>query len=290
MANYTLRELEADGLAPTMELLIAAAKTGDVVTYGKVAARLEAKLKKSSMNPRQMGWVVGALMDHLLSVDPNTPLINTLVVRGDSDQPGVGADSYLRHRFKIRGRISPTRRKELVQAALNEVRIFKKWDQLFEASFSRKPERVEATADSLEEDGQGDNPRYGGLPESEEHKLLKEYVLEHPNCLRLKMGAPTGTIERRLLSGDEMDVEFVEGARRIGVEVKSIRSGNADLLRGIYQCVKYRAVMIAQSGFEAGVAECEVVLVSEVALPSELRALAKRLDVPLRVVPVNRVS
>jgi hypothetical protein len=127
------------------------------------------------------------------------------------------------------------------------------------------------------------------LPESREHKFLKNYVLEHPACLRLGLRSPTGTIERRLLSGDEMDVEFVEGVRRIGVEVKSIRSGRADLLRGIYQCVKYRAVMIAQSGFDAESTECEVLLVSEVVMPSELRALAKRLGVPLRIVRVNGV-
>lgn len=268
-----------------MELLISAAKTGDLVTYGNVARRLELKLNKSSVNPRQMGSVAGPLMDHLFSIDPDAPLLNVLVVRGDSDQPGVGADFYLRKRFNIKGRISPQQRKELVQTALNDVWSYNGWDDLFERSFSRPPERLEPAADSLEEDGQGDNPRYGGLPESREHKFLKKYVLAHPACLRLGLRSPTGAIERRLLSGDEMDVEFVEGARRIGVEVKSIRSGRADLLRGIYQCVKYRAVMIAQSGFEF--AECEAILVSEVALPTELRALAKRHGVPLRIVRVN---
>jgi hypothetical protein len=47
--------------------------------------------------------------------------------------------------------------------------------------------------------------------------------------------------------------------------------------------------MIAQSGFDAESTECEVLLVSEVVMPSELRALAKRLGVPLRIVRVNGV-
>jgi hypothetical protein len=142
MAGYTLDELQTDGLAPTMELLISAAKTGDLVTYGNVAERLEVKLNKASVNPRQMGSVAGPLMDHLLSIDPDAPLLNVLVVRGDSDQPGVGADLYLRNRFNIGGRISPKQRKELVQTALNEVWSYKGWDELFERSFSRAPERL----------------------------------------------------------------------------------------------------------------------------------------------------
>ena len=287
MPNYTLEELQSDGLAPAMDLLVAAAKAGDLVTYGRVAKRLEMALGKSPISPRQMGWVAGPLMDHLLRIDPDVPLINVLVVRGDSDQPGAGADSYLKSRYGVKGRLGATKRKELVQAALNEVWIYRNWEELFKRAFGRRPEDLSLETGNFEEDGQGDNPRYGGLPESREHKALKSYVAANPSAVRMKLKDPEATEERRLLSGDSIDVEFVDGARRVAVEVKSIKSGRGDLLRGIYQCVKYRAVMIAQSGFDADDAKCESVLVSEKALPPDLRAIAHRLGVPVRVIRVN---
>ena len=287
MPLYTLDELQTDGLAPAMDLMVAAAKAGDLVTYGRVAARLEQALGKSPISPRQMGWVAGPLMDHLLRIDPDAPLINVLVVRGDSDQPGVGADSYLKDRYGVRGRLSPKRRKELVQAALNDVWTYRAWDRLFKRAFGRLPEELVIETGNLEDDGQGDNPRYGGLPESPEHKALKHYVANNPASINMRLVDPVATEERRLLSGDEVDVEFVDGARRLAVEVKSIKSGRGDLIRGIYQCVKYRAVMIAQSGFDPDDAQCEAVLVSERQLPADLRSIAKRLGIPVRIVRVN---
>ena len=269
-----------------MEMLISAAQAGDLVTYGKLASHLEVALRKRRISPRQMGYVAGPLMDRLLEVDNQAPLINLLVVRSDSDQPGKGANPYLRRRFNLHGRIISGRRREHVQAGLNEVWSYSSWPELFQRAFGRAP-NAEPQDEQFDEDGKADNPKFGGLPESDEHKALKEYVLATPGCLKMKLMRPSGTKEKKLLSGDKMDVEFVCGARRIGVEVKSRRSGWADLRRGIYQCVKYRAVMVAQSGFTAERASCEAVLVTERVLPSDLKALALRLKVPWRIVKVN---
>jgi hypothetical protein len=79
-------------------------------------------------------------------------------------------------------------------------------------------------------------------------------------------------------------VYFEDASHAVLVEVKSIRSSYPDWLRGIYQCVKYRAVMEAQSWNQFGI---RVFLVSEEELPSDLISLAQRLDVSLKVVHVN---
>lgn len=289
MPTYTKAELTTDGLPFAMELLIAAARAGEPVTYQRLADHLAGALGKDGISARHMGpWVAGPLMDFLLEdVDPKAPLINLLVVRADSKKPGDGAEHYLKDRFKPRGQMSQKEQDEFAQTALNQIRTYQDWDGLFERAFGRGPERLETHPNELEEDGQGDNPRYGGLPESEEHKALKLFVLNNPARLRLNLRDPVGTVESRLLSGDEMDVEFVDGPRRIGVEVKSRRSGRADHLRGIYQCVKYRAVMIAQSGFDASEAQCEAVLVTEAPLDRDLQALADRLAVPHRQIRIS---
>ena len=61
--------------------------------------------------------------------------------------------------------------------------------------------------------------------------------------------------------------------RTLAVEVKSRDSNETDLERGIYQCIKYQAVMSAMDIREE---PCIVpVLVTESALPGNLKNLAK---------------
>jgi hypothetical protein len=285
---YTLEELSRDGARPAMELLVAAAAQGDLVSYGRLAEHLEIALGKASINPRHVGHVAGHLMDLLQEIEPDAPLINLLVVRGDNDQPGKGATPYIRGRFAVKGRLSKPQRRRLIVTALNEVRVFARWSELYQRLFG-SPLSVDERGkpSDFDHDGQGDNPWFGGQAESPEHKALKQYVLTHPSALRMRLKDPVGKPERRLLSGDAMDVEFIEGPRRVGVEVKSIRSGRDDLRRGIYQCVKYHAVMVAESGFKASQANCDAVLVTERQLPNDLKALAARLGVRHRVIPVN---
>jgi len=93
--------------------------------------------------------------------------------------------------------------------------------------------------------------------------------------------------EKRLLSGDELDVYVVTKQARIGIEVKSHRSGEADLVRGIYQCVKYQAILEAQFGHLSDAFGVQTLLVTEVALPPAIAEIAKRLGVRAVVERVN---
>lgn len=69
------------------------------------------------------------------------------------------------------------------------------------------------------------------------------------------------------------------------VEVKSIRSSDDDLRRGIYQCVKYREVKRAETyPYEADI---EAILVTERKLPSELQERARQLGIKTKCVAVN---
>ena len=48
--------------------------------------------------------LAGSLMDRLLEVDDELPLINLLVVDNSDHIPGTGADYYLRNRYGPRAR------------------------------------------------------------------------------------------------------------------------------------------------------------------------------------------
>ncbi|MFN3537564.1 MAG: hypothetical protein ACK4Y4_08980, partial [Brevundimonas sp.] len=127
-----------------MELLIAAARAGEMVTYLRVADHLAANLRVGKISPRHIGpWVAGPLIDMLLDeIDPQAPLINLLVVRADNEQPGDGAEHYLQERFKPLGNLSTQEKDSFTQTALNQIWAYTGWDMLFEQAFGRPAERL----------------------------------------------------------------------------------------------------------------------------------------------------
>jgi len=76
-----------------------------------------------------------------------------------------------------------------------------------------------------------------------------------------------------------MDVSF-EGKRRwIGVEVKSKISDEGDIQRGLYQCVKYQAVMNAYLSVEGLQRDAKTILALGGKLPKRLIPVRNTLGV-----------
>jgi hypothetical protein len=123
-----------------------------------------------------------------------------------------------------------------------------------------------------------DAKRFVSKGESEEHRRLKEYVRQHPESVGLPTGM-TGTPERPLPSGDQLDVSFESESQWVAVEVKSRVSSEADVTRGLFQCVKYAAVMNAEQSLAARPRSVRALLGLVGRLPTPLTALAKSLDV-----------
>lgn len=129
-----------------------------------------------------------------------------------------------------------------------------------------------------------------GGGESEAHLALKHYVRDNPELVGARVDWDA-RVEYALRSADELDVMFISDRTWIGVEVKArVSDGNtADYERGIYQVVKYRAVLEAQARIDSpdALPEIHVVLVLERELPTTYRALAAQLGVTVieRVIP-----
>ena len=88
--------------------------------------------------------------------------------------------------------------------------------------------------------------RGGSGGEGENHKKLKEYIYNHPEILDLK-GIKVRKMEHILLSGDRLDIYFeLNNNSKVAVEIKPSTSPDADVLRGIFQCVKYKAILDAE--------------------------------------------
>ena len=81
-------------------------------------------------------------------------------------------------------------------------------------------------------------------------------------------------------SGDKLDVYFeLEDDTRLAVEVKSPISNDADITLGIFQCVKYKAVMNALQTIDTEDYKVEVLLVTSHDLSDIHARLIKELSV-----------
>jgi len=287
MSTYTIEDLCAEGPPIAMAMLLACLRRGEpFVTYGEIRAALEEKLGVDTIFPTQIGHVAGTLMDMILEQDPGAPLINVLITRANGI-PGKGAGRYLAQRYPRQAlrnwdAISSARKRLVVERERRLIQRYGHWKGISQALFGTAALWPAPPPDEADHPGQ---PR-GGEAESAEHKALKSWVAADPTRIGLRQDFGTGDPEVRLQSGDEVDVMFSNEMVFRAVEVKSIRSSYEDLKRGIYQCVKYREVKIAE--MQPYVVDVEAILVTERNLPPELLERARMLGVRCKCVKVNK--
>src|SRR6202035_5666055 len=114
-------------------------------------------------------------------------------------------------------------------------------------------------------------------PESPEHEALKLYIAAHPEVI----GLPKGTkyeIEKTLGSGDRADVCFSIKDKFVIAEIKSEISPEDDIRKGVFQCIKYRAVIRAHQKLKRVIPNGEAVLVVGKKMSAEARQLADHLS------------
>lgn len=114
--------------------------------------------------------------------------------------------------------------------------------------------------------------------EGPDHQRLKEFIAGNPQVISLPAGLQ-GIVEYALPSGDSVDVLFQNGDAWIAVEVKGRQSPEADVARGIFQCIKYRAVVEAYQASQEFPPDARAVLVLEAPLPARLVSLKDLLGV-----------
>lgn len=297
MAKYTVEQLRTDGLPYVMAYLIEAARKHSDIKYGMIASRLEHDLNvKGKIFPTQMGQPVGTLMERIHEHFPKAPLINILAVNQYTGVASEGVDSFLAYFYGenvSRIRRSKALRQQLTSRALAEVYAFGDWDKiakkLFGSGFAALKPQTNPEGTEVDHSTTPGQPR-GGEAESPEHKALKKRVAEDPKLAGVKDGWLEARQEFQLKSGDEVDVCILTAIVVYLVEVKSRRSNDTDFERGIYQCVKYRAVYEAMQVALGSTAPVVPVLVTERVLPPGLRKLAKQLNISVRIAEPEQDS
>lgn len=119
----------------------------------------------------------------------------------------------------------------------------------------------------------------GGAGEGAAHKRLKEAIAEHPELVRLPKSYAPGAVEAPLYSGDRVDVLFSAKDKRVAVEVKPAGAPLGDLVRGVFQCVKYAAVLDAQARVAQTHSDCKAILALGGPLSADLASLCVTLGI-----------
>lgn len=247
-------------------ILVRQAVAGQKISYGDLGEEL-------NLHHRVLRTPLGCIGDTLLELgkqwQEEIPPIQGLVVNQKTGLPGDNVN-FLRHFISQK---PDSRQKEaIVNAVLGEVFSYPKWSAVLEElglSFPEplKPQLVLSAG------------RRGGPAESKAHKRLKDYIANHPRAVELNRSLAPGKTEYRLPSGDIPDVLFQSKRRHIAVEVKSHISDEDDLTRGLFQCVKYRAILRACRSLESETYEADALLAIEGSLPKELIAVKNTLGI-----------
>lgn len=198
------------------------------------------------------------------------PTLNSLCKKSKSMLPAEGFELIEANYNKWKDKA----KRIFVEGLDSKAISYKYWDWVLE-ELNLRPYEVLTTED-LKKIKNPFNP-YGG--EGEEHKKLKEYISEHPEVLGYKNVMLVET-EHILPSGDRLDVyiELSDGTH-VAVEVKPKDAPDNDISRGIFQCIKYAAVMEAMRNLESQDYEVETLLVTTGHLSDMSRKIADELNI-----------
>ena len=284
---------------PLSRWLITAAREKGRLTYGEVQRRLQEHCHFASIGrATRIGLVAGAMQDEILEFDREAPLLNTLLILQDTKRPGRGAHGYLARRFPgeswLRGpdafRANRARWNALCDRAAQEVYEWPDWEQLYGELFGNAYRADPfGVVDLLGADGaEQDGVPQGRGGEGKNHKDLRLWVTCHPALIAPRLADVWSQTEVEILSGDRIDIMYSTEEEVLTIEVKSHDSIWSDLRRGIYQCVKYRAVCEAMERAPGGQGRSvQSLLVTHAELPDDLQNLATLLSVNHRVVSRN---
>lgn len=283
-------------VADILPILIRRAKEGRPIYYSELAEQLEREFGHEPKARKTIyGPPVGAVGEAIerLGRRPEwrgerIPPINTIVVSKSTGYSSTGADEVAHYFFDDNGAGMPGNRQVYLDAAMTAVFHYGKWDQVAAALGVA---RLEPTHGAMEAD-QGDvlplpTVQRGSAPESLEHQSLKLWVRENPEELADFGEFKLGRNEAVLSSGDRLDVLFDNGKHRLAVEVKTSKCSEDELMRGVYQCVKYRAILRAEQLATRQTPNGEAVLVCPRAPGKTTKALIKRLNVNFHRVHVD---
>lgn len=274
-----------------LPILIKHARQGDTLSYTQLSnelaeAGLEPKARKT-LYGKPVGLVGYVLRELGIRWGVRLPPINALVVGQATGLPGSGADEFVHYFFQRQpaANFLMADRKAMMEEAIEAVKNYgDKWLTVAEALDTPILPLDTGTTDSGQALALPPLPS-GYSEESKEHKALKKWVSQHPSFFMQFGHFGPGQTEIQIRSGDRLDVHFENGHQRLAVEVKPSHASPAEFIRGIFQVVKYRAILRAEQQVKSAIPNASAVLVTVKRPDSLAYDLMKRLNVEHVQVP-----
>ena len=237
-----------------LPLVIWCAKNGVTITYGQLDNAVVSRNWGHHVMAVQYGYPAGAIGSALIELEKlwerPIPPLNAIIVNAQTGMPGKGVSYFLERYCSAEKKLyemSASEKKAIIDEVHSDIFSFQEWDRVLEEC-----ELQYETDGILLNDVDADNissPTRGGWssePESQEHKALKKFIAKNPEKVGIYNSIGKAVQEYLFASGDRVDVLFTTENNKIAVEVKSIISNDNDLNRGLFQCVKYQAVLRAE--------------------------------------------
>ena len=272
-----------------LEVLLDSAKVpGTTLTYERLAHVMFERYGEKVMHNKQhyaraLGGAAFAIRGEAKAAGISVPPITVIVV---SKAHGFASDGVNTFVMRLQdGKYDETdpRRQKILAEEQQKV-----WDYgeegwtAIQVMLGQKPVKRKA---SKKGDTTLPPPPRGGKGEGDQHKALKAWVLANPDKF-LEFGLfPEGGNEEYLQSGDSVDAMLWNGAMRLAVEVKPGKSLEQEMIRGIFQCVKYRHTINAEYLVDSKRMPGNSILVSTRPLSPKEQQIATTLDVRYVQVP-----
>ena len=261
-----------------LPMLVRQAQAGQAITY--MGLSLETAIHHRAF-AYPLGTVAEVLRDLGEQGNEPIPALTSIVVNSYTGRPGpgfgwavAGMDGYQN--------MPPWRQTVMADQAREECFHYDKWPAVLAALGLPPVEPAVSPALLAAAAGRGSG-------EGERHRRLKEFVAANPALVGLPRSTPRGTLEYLLPSADAIDVLFVSGDEYVAVEVKAANAGPADILRGLYQCVKYTALLKAELAVKGERPAARAVLALEASLPEALIPARNTLGITVydSIVPIE---
>ncbi|MAQ40680.1 MAG: hypothetical protein CMH15_06445 [Mesonia sp.] len=249
-------------------ILVRQARAGKPIFYSDLAQEI------GMSNARNLNYVLGAVGNWIKELQKKTnkkiPLLNFIVINKSEEIPGSGIEEFSEYsNFQS---LNKGQKRKAVDKVLTDIYLYKDWYWVL-TELNLKP--LETDFDQKIKEPR---PNYGAGGESQQHKDFKNYIADNPKLLGLSSKL-IGITEYELPSMDLIDVVFKNKDEIIGIEVKSYISNSADIQRGLFQCVKYKALLESEQIVNDHIPNSRVILALEKELPNNLIAVKNQLGI-----------
>lgn len=261
-------KLYLDRARKVLPYLVRQAKAGQTIYYSDLAKEVDIP------NPRNLNYVLGSVGNALIALGEETktdiPPIQCVVINKRQELPGEGIGWFISPTDFAK--LNKTQKQKIVAAQLARIYTFQYWDWVLE-ELNLKPLKTNLKDELDKAKG------YKGGGESEQHRKFKEFIAKNPALLGLNDNVGKGQTEYALPSADTVDILFKNNEQKIGVEVKSSISDTADILRGLFQCVKYKHLIEAEQIVNDHQPNSRVILALQGHLPKQLTLVKNLLGI-----------